>query len=240
MTTPRSSSWKLVALGLRLKLAAMWLIFPSVMFPFLFPSFLGLLLVALVPLTLDLVGRCLCAWAPVRPAYPIRLSILAQSSGILVLTVASILLGPVGVDIGLILAAILQASAAKWFIVHLKAIALAIEQPALAVKLEGLRTRLMAVTISMYSTGAITVVVLTCAIFFGLMAYYFGVYFTVPIAVVLLMPLLMSTMVIYFFMLYSYEHNLSALRSAIYALIETNLLLPPIVDQPLPEANAKS
>lgn len=134
----------------------------------------------------------------------------------------------------------MQASAAKWFIVHLKAIALAIEQPALAVKLEGLRTRLMAATISMYSTGAITVVVLACAIFFGLMAYIFGVYFTVPIAVVLLMPLLMSTMVIYFFMLYSYEHNLSALRSAIYTLVETNLLLPPIADQPLPDVNAKS
>ena len=121
---PATSPWKSVALGLTLKLWAMWMIFPSMLFPFLFPTHLGLLFAVLFPLLIDLVGRCYCAWAPMTETLPIKLSILTQCIGVLGLTVMSIFLGLSGVILGLAWAAVLQVSEAKWFIKYLRAIAL--------------------------------------------------------------------------------------------------------------------
>ena len=227
MTATLPSLWKSVALGLTLKLVAMWLIFPSMLFPFIFPSHLGLVFAALLPLSTDLVGRCYCARAPVKNKLPIRLSILAQSAGILGLAVSSIVAGLVGVIFGIILAAVLQVSAAKWFITHLKMIALNIGQPTIAINMDHLRRRLIVTTMSVYSSGAIAIVVLSCAILFGLMAFGIGLVITLPLAFLILMPILMSSMVFYFFMLYSYERILSELRHALYSQAETNQPMNP-------------
>ncbi|MCC6509952.1 MAG: hypothetical protein IT423_12670 [Pirellulaceae bacterium] len=201
--------------GLTLKLVAMWLIFPAMLVPWLWPTYLGLLTMALVPLLIDFVGRCYCAQAPVEDALPIRLSILAQFTGILGLTIASIWAGLGGVLVGLIWAAVCQFSAAKWFIKHLRAIALSIDQPAIAVGMDQLRQRLLATTMSAYGSGAIAIVVLSCAVVFGIMAYGIGLLITLPLAFLMLMPVVMSTMVLYFLMLYSYERHLNALRHAL-------------------------
>ena len=211
---PATSPWKSVALGLTLKLWAMWMIFPSMLFPFLFPTHF--------PLLIDLVGRCYCAWAPMTETLPIKLSILTQCIGVLGLTVMSIFLGLSGVILGLAWAAVLQVSAAKWFIKYLRAIALNIGQPTIAVGMDHLRQRLIATTLSVYGSGAISIVVLSCAIFFGLAAYGLGLLITIPIAFLILMPFIMSSMVLYFIMLYSYERYLSELRRAIYSWSETN------------------
>jgi hypothetical protein len=151
------------------------------------------------------------------------LSILAQSAGILVLAISSIVAGLVGVISGMILAAVLQVSAAKWFITHLEAIALNIGQPTIAIKMDHLRQRLIVTTMSVYSSGAIVIVVLSCAFLFGLMAFGIGLIITLPLAFLILMPILMSSMVFYFFMLHSYERILSELRHAIYSQAETNI-----------------
>jgi hypothetical protein len=217
-----TSPWKSVALGLTLKLVAMWMILPSMLFPFAFPTHLGVLFAALFPLLIDLVGRCCCARAPVTETLPIKLSILAQCTGVLGLTVMSIFLGLGGVVLGLAWAAVFQVSAAKWFIRHLKAIALNIGQPTIAVGLDQLRQRLIATTLSVYGSGVISIVVLSCAIFFGLMAFGIGLLITIPLAFLILMPLIMPSMVLYFLMLYSYERYLSELRRAIYSQSETN------------------
>jgi len=217
---PATSPWKSVALGLYLKLVAMWMILPSMLFPIVLPTHLGVLFAALLPLLIDLVGRCYCARAPVTEKLPIKLSILAQCTGVVGLAAMAVFAGLGGVILGLVWAAILQVSAAKWFIKHLKAIALDIGQPTIAVGMDQLRRRLIATTLSVYGSGVISLVVLACAFFFGMMAYGIGLLFTIPLAFLILMPLVMSSMVLYFFMLYSYERCLSELRQAIYSLSE--------------------
>lgn len=221
MNASLPSLWKSVAQGLTLKLLAMWLIFPSMLFPFIFHSHIGLMLAAIVPLSIDLVGRCYCARAPVNKRAAIRISILAQSIAILALAVLAIVAGLPGVILGLVLAVAFQISAAKWFIAHLKLIALYIDQPSLASNLDQLQRRLLATTLSTYGTGAIIVIVLPCAFLIGLMAYGIGLIITLPFAFLIITPVLVSSMVLYFFMLFSYERTLRELRDAIFVQTQT-------------------
>lgn len=223
----KASPWRLVAFGLSLKLVAMWMIFPSMLFPFFFPSYTGLVFAALCPLLVDLVGRSYCVWAPVTETRPIKLSLLAQFTGVIGLAVMPILLGLAGVMIGLLWAVVFQISAAKAFVKHLKAIALTIDQPEIAHGIDQLRRRLLATSMSLYGNGSISVVVLSCAIVFGLFAYGLGLLITIPLAFLFLMPLVMTTMVLYFLMLYSYERYLSQLRRALYSFSESSREPPP-------------
>jgi hypothetical protein len=217
MIASQPRQWELVAQGLTLKLLAMWLIFPSLIFPFIHASHFGLMLAALFPLSIDLVGRCFCMSAPVLNKNPIRLSIMAQCSGILALTLLTLVAGLAGAVLGIVIAAVFQASAAKWFIAHLKLIAERLDRPEMVVNLGHLQRRLLATTLSMYGGGAITIIVLPCALLLGLMAYGIGLILTLPIAFLILTPILVSSMVVYFFMLYSYERTLRELRNASHA-----------------------
>lgn len=218
-----TSAWKMVAVGLTLKLVAMWMILPSTFIPTIFPTHFGLMYAALVPLSIDLVGRCFCAWAPVAARLPIRLSILAQSTGIVGLTAISIATGVGGVILGLIWAAVFQVSAAKQFIEHLSAIALTIGQPTIATGMKQLRQRLLATTMSVYGSGGLAMVVVCCVIFFGIMTWGIGFFIAIPLSILILTPPVVSCMALYFLMLYSYERSLRELRRAVYAMSETKI-----------------
>lgn len=207
--------WSAVQKGLTLKLAAMWLIFPSLAVPYAFLTPASVSLAALMPLLLDLAGRCLCLRAPILNRGPIRFSVIAQIAGIAGLLMLSFAADTPGVIIGLIWAAVCQASAAKWFVRHLQSIALELQAPQAASAVEQLRGRLVAATLSTYGTGVMIVLVLTTAIFVGLMTWGIGWIFTIPVAFVLLMPLVTSCMVLYFLMLRTYEKTLSQLRQVI-------------------------
>lgn len=219
---PAHSPWKMVAWGLTLKLVAMWMMLPAVLIPLAVPTHLGIFFAALLPLSIDLTGRCLCAGAPVAERLPLRLSIAAQTCGVLGLSAMSAFLGLVGVVLGLMWAVVLQFAAAKWFIKHLSAIAVRIGQPTIAVGLERLRQRLVTTTLSVYGSGVTALLVISIAVFFGLMAYGIGLVITLPVAFLVVIPLFVSCMVLYFLLLLSYERSLTELRRAVAAWAQTN------------------
>lgn len=207
--------WSRFGLGLTWKLVAMWLIFPSLAIALLFPVASGMLIAVAIPLVVDFIGRCWCFQAPVTEKLPIKVSILAQGIGILGFVLFVVTLSFTGVVLGMLWLGIFQVSAAKWFVKYLRIVALQLDQTHIAAELDQLRQRLIATTLSTYGTLFLAIVVFSCAIVFGLVAYVVGLIVTIPIAFILVAPLVVISMSLYFLMLYSYEKSLSSLRNSI-------------------------
>ncbi len=199
--------------GLTVKLWAMWVLLGMVLLPLAIPTELGLFIAIFVPLSLDFVGRCLCAVQKTRP-WSIRLSIAAQFLGIGCL-IAFFLSIPGGVFAGAILAAVLQAASAKLFVAYLQAISQVLGRQDLSAKLDTLRSNVFRTTLAFYGVGLISLVVILAAVVFGILAYVVGLMITLPVAFVLLLPLWMTCMVLYFLMLYSYQSALVEFRWAL-------------------------
>jgi hypothetical protein len=193
----------------------MWLIIPSLAIALLLPSAIGMLFAVAIPLLVDFLGRCSCYQTPLDDKSPIKISILSQGTGIIGFLLFVVTFDFAGVVLGMLWAGVFQVAAAKWFVKYLRMVALHLDQPQIVAGLDQLRQRLIATTLSAYGTLIIAIVVFTCALVLGLIAYVIGLIITLPIAFLLVAPLVVISMVLYFIMLYSYEKSLSDLRRII-------------------------
>ena len=209
------ASWRLVYRGLLLKkmavgllLVAMALAIGYLMSPWVF-------VIACLPLVVDLMGRIRCLAAPVPQRGPIRLSVAAQSTGLIALVTCSLAVPNIGIGLGLLLAIIFQISAARLFTVFLADVARRLEREDLASQIDKLKRSLRQFLFSFYGFSMITLVTATVAILAGFMMWGIGLMFTIPIGMMIILVVAVPTFGVYLKMVRTYHDVISQVNIAV-------------------------
>lgn len=203
-----------VRFGLRLKRIGSTLLLIALPLSLLVRSSYGLLAIASFVMAVDLAGRSLCLNGPVPNPRPIRWSVAAQATGLLLLLVFG-LFGKGWLLAGLTLAIICQLSAARWFITYLEELARTIDRPDLAGRIDELRIRLNLFATSLYGSGFSSLVIAAAAVLFGLMSYGIGWMISIPIGGMAIVFVMLTSLAVYLRMLVVYRDVIVSIERAI-------------------------
>lgn len=200
--------------GLLVKLVAMWLLPSGLVLPFIWMSENAMLVAVLIPLVLDLAGRCCCVVLDGGNRWLIRMSILAQVMVIVGLIAfwASV---PNGIIFGLLWAVPFQMAAAASFTGHLEQIAKLMGQPDLVEQMQKLRRDVFKASITSHVAFLWTLLLGAVALLIGIMMYGIGLIFTLPMAFLGVLPFWGAAVTFGFIMLFRYEMSLRGFRKAL-------------------------
>ena len=217
-------SWRTVALGLLLKIAAAWV--GVIGLVFLIDSGTRISAFRLIgcAVSLDYVGRILCDFAPIEKRSALRVSILFQTASVVLMAIvlfadqvaALALTTPVIVtSVAILLAAMTQAVAASYFTGFLGDVACAVRRPDLEEQVQLLRESLNSSISTISKLGLVIILACVVGLFLIVYLWCFGLLLIYPLAAITLLPASVITLSVLRAMLFTYNSTVRKIRAAV-------------------------
>ena len=206
------SAWQFVAIGLRVKLVAMW----GFGLFFLMLGAQTLVLSLLIPvLATDLVGRTFCAAAPIPRRALIYCSVICQVLGITLLAISAFWTITIVIALHIVAATVCQLFAAFFFTNFLGEVALALNRRDLEEEIEDLKQSLRRLTWAGISLGAYLILVAVVTVLLLMLFYYGGVCVATPFLMVAWIPGVLLTIPVFGGMVVKYAKTIPKIRKAV-------------------------
>lgn len=206
------SAWQFVAIGLRVKLIAMW----GFGLFFLLLAAQTLVLSLLVPvLAIDLLGRSFCVAAPIPRRASIHCSVICQVIGISVLAASAFWKITIIVAIHIVAATCCQLFAAFFFTNFLGDVAGVLGRRDLENDVEELNQSLRRGTWAGISLGAYLIVVVMATVLLLMVFYYGGVCIATPFVMVAWIPAVLLTIPVLGNLVIKYAKTIPKIRKAV-------------------------
>lgn len=206
------AAWQVVAIGLRMKLIAVW----GLGIFFLFLTTQILLVSLLVPvLAIDLIGRSFCLTAPVERRVAIHCSVICQVIGIALLAISAFWSLTIAVALHVVAATVCQLFAAFFFTSFLGEVAIALGRRDLEDDIAALNQSLRRVTWAGISLGAYLILIVALTILLLMVFYYGGVCVAGPFLMVAWIPGVLLTIPVFGGMIIKYVKTVSRIRGAV-------------------------